>query len=464
MSKLLLEADSYKYSHAQQYPEGTTYLRAYISPRHYDRDFWPTEPEVVHLGLSAFALEYLKEPVKASDIYDMVRVVKEHMGLELQTNMFMEMFEDNGGRWPLTIEAPPEGTVLPVGNAQVQLINSDPRYPWLTTFIETALLRAIWYPSTVATLSREAKKIIYASLQKTSDDPDGQIPFKLHDFGARGATSRESAQLGGMAHLVNFMGTDTITALPFIHRIYGEPMAGFSIPASEHSTIMSWGEKGEVDAFRNLINQFGHMPMYACVSDTYNWDRAVADHWGDELAHRVLQANGTLVIRPDSGDAVENLLYGFKIIDERIGGTTTNKRGYKVLHPKVRFIQGDGVSLREIRDILGELNDAKWSTDNVAFGMGAGLLQKINRDTLGYAMKANEVQVNGEWRDIYKRSRGKASFAGELGLVRRPDGSICTYEKNGFPYQGDTLWEKVVEKGMVKKVPTFADIRERAMI
>ena len=37
------------------------------------------------------------------------------------------------------------------------------------------------------------------------------LPFKLHDFGARGVSSLESAMLGGMAHLVNFRGTDTLT-------------------------------------------------------------------------------------------------------------------------------------------------------------------------------------------------------------------------------------------------------------
>jgi nicotinamide phosphoribosyltransferase len=148
---------------------------------------------------------------------------------------------DHGGHLPLEIRALPEGMVVPAGVPLVQVENTDPRMPWLTTFVETALLRAVWYPSTVATMSWQCRQVILAGLERTSDDPQGQLPFKLHDFGARGVSSAESAGLGGMAHLVNFQGTDTMEALLAARRYYDADIAGFSIPAAEHSTITSWG-------------------------------------------------------------------------------------------------------------------------------------------------------------------------------------------------------------------------------
>ena len=172
--------------------------------------------------------------------------------------------------------------------------------PWLTTFIETALLRAVWYPTTVATLSRKAKLIIQAGLEKSSDDPAGQLPFKLHDFGARGVSSGESAGLGGMAHLVNFMGTDTMEALLAARRYYGAEMAGFSIPAAEHSTMTSWGRARERQAYEMMLDRFeGEGRLVAVVSDSYDLDHAVNEIWGGALREKVLAQKGTLVIRHD---------------------------------------------------------------------------------------------------------------------------------------------------------------------
>ncbi len=150
----------------------------------------------------------------------------------------------------------------------VQVENTDERMPWLTTWVETALLRSVWYPSTVATLSFKCKEILYRGLLETSEDPAGQIPFKLHDFGARGVSSAESAALGGMAHLVNFSGTDTMEALEAAMAWYGADVAGFSIPAAEHSTMTSWGREREVDAYRNMLVQFGRPnALVAVVSE-----------------------------------------------------------------------------------------------------------------------------------------------------------------------------------------------------
>ena len=159
------------------------------------------------------------------------------------------------------------------------------------------------------------------------------LPFRLHDFGARGTTSFEQAGIGGLAHLVNFMGTDTVSGLVFARRHYHEKMAGYSIPAAEHSTMTSWGEEHEVDAYRNMIRQFGGPgKLVAVVSDSYDLYRAVREIWGKTLKSEVLAMGGTLIVRPDSGDPTVVPIDAIDMLGESYG-YTVNSKGYRVLNP-----------------------------------------------------------------------------------------------------------------------------------
>ena len=96
------------------------------------------------------------------------------------------------------------------------------------------------------------------------------------------------------------MGTDTAMALVYARNFYGADMAGFSIPASEHSTMTALGEDGEVEQMRQLLraNPTG---LVACVSDSYDLMRAIKAYWGGALKEDVLARDGVLVVRPDSG-------------------------------------------------------------------------------------------------------------------------------------------------------------------
>lgn len=237
MAKSLLSlatrTDSYKFSMWKQYPRGTTHISSYIESR-------GGEDESVFFGLQAFIKDYLLTPITMNDIKRAEHIVQAH-GLPFNREGWEIIVREYGGLLPLKIQAVPEGTVMGTRNVQVQVENTDPRLFWLTSYIETILLRGIWYPSTVATKSRKLKKIIAKYLNETSDIPvNDQLMFKLHDFGARGATSGEAAILGGMGHLVNFMGTDTFEAIEGIMGYYNtNEVLGFSIPASEHSVATS---------------------------------------------------------------------------------------------------------------------------------------------------------------------------------------------------------------------------------
>ena len=193
----ILNVDSYKTSHYLQYPPGTTQVSSYIEARGGQFE------KVVFFGLQMFIKEYLTTPIAAADI-DEAKVILEAHGVPFNEAGWRYILEQHNGYLPIEIQAVPEGTVLPVQNVMAQVINTDPNCAWLTSYVETALLRAVWYPTTVATQSRYCKHIIQAYLEATADSTEG-LPFKLHDFGARGVSSEESAAIGGAAHLVNFM-------------------------------------------------------------------------------------------------------------------------------------------------------------------------------------------------------------------------------------------------------------------
>ena len=227
MTNLILSTDSYKHSHFLQYPPEARAISAYLEARH--NDF---AKEVLFLGLQSYLIDYLGRAVSKADVDEAEAICTAH-GVPFNRSGWDRIVDQHGGYLPIEIKALPEGMMVPTGVPLVQGENTDPALPWLPTFIETALLRAVWYPTTVGTLSWKCKAIIAAGLDKSSDDPAAQLPFKLHDFGARGVSSGESAALGGMAHLVNFMGTDTLEGIMAARRYYGAEMPGFSIPAAE---------------------------------------------------------------------------------------------------------------------------------------------------------------------------------------------------------------------------------------
>ena len=413
---LILNADSYKSSHFLQYPPQAETTSFYIEARTGKEG--ERFPNLLFFGLQAFLKDYLSKPITSETIDEAHEVLTAH-GLPFNSAGWRTILNKHGGFLPLDIQALPEGSIVPRGTPLVQLHNTDPTLPWLTSYIETALLRAVWYPTTVATYSWSCKQVIREALEKSSDNAEAALPFKLHDFGARGVSSQESAGLGGLAHLVNFMGTDTVAALMAGRRWYGASMAGFSIPASEHSTITSWGRDGERQAYENMLERFGSGPLLSIVSDSYDLNHAVSHIFGEELRDKILSMNATLVVRPDSGDPRTIVLETIKRLIECFGAER-NQKGYLVLNPKIRVIQGDGVTLDSLGEILDTLLETGISAENVTFGMGGALLQMINRDTLRFAMKANAIKTQGAWMDVYKApvtDPWKRSKAGRLAVV-----------------------------------------------
>jgi nicotinamide phosphoribosyltransferase len=457
----LLRTDSYKYSHWAQYPNGLTKLEAYVESRGSDIGY------SLMFGLQYFLKEYLSKPFTMDNIYEAAAFAEKHFGRKdvFPIEDFKYILSEHKGYFPIQIDAVPEGSVIPALNVLMRVKSTDPKVPWIVSWIETQLLRAVWYGTTVATNSFAAKKTIYEFLEKTADYPGAEILFKLHDFGARGVSSHESAMIGGAAHLINFSGTDTCEGIAMLTDYYdAKNMCGFSIPATEHSTMTTWGRDNEEAAFRNMLQHFGGRGMlWACVSDSYDIYNATSELWGNRLLKEVQDSGSTLVVRPDSGDPREVV----RDVVERLAiayGSEVNTKGYKVLRG-VRVIQGDGVNNQSIRAILEELTQYGWSASNVAFGMGGALLQRVDRDTQKFAYKVCLATIDGKEVPVYKdpiTAAFKKSKRGHLILNPHEDGSFETIDIQANPSYGgyNDLLRTVYYNGTRKNMQNLDSIRQ----
>jgi nicotinamide phosphoribosyltransferase len=453
---LVLQTDSYKFTHWKQYPPGTEYVYSYLESR------GGMFGQVVFFGLQYYLERYLSGVVvDENDINEAQRFVDQHLSPGMFNHAgWMHVVRQHGGSLPVSIKAVREGTVVDVSNVLMTIENTDPACYWLPNYLETLLLK-VWYPITVATLSRAIRCVMLSALERSGDP--SLIDFKLHDFGYRGVSSEETAGIGAAAHLINFKGTDTVAGIRILQQYYGsDQMEGFSVPAAEHSTIVSWGRENEARAYSNMLEQFPS-GVVAVVSDSYDVYNACEKIWGEVLHGKVVERQGTLVVRPDSGNPREVVLKVLEILGQKFG-YEMNAKGYRVLHPKIRVIQGDGVNFWTIQDTLVAMNRAGWSADNISFGMGGALLQQLNRDTQKFAFKTSNVTVNGDDRVVFKdpiEGHEKLSKRGRLVLHLNGGGWSTVRVKRGESDQQDRL-EPVFRDGEVLIKQTVAEIRDRA--
>jgi nicotinamide phosphoribosyltransferase len=469
MNNILL-SDAYKYSHHRFYHPDTSLIYSYLESR------GGAFENTVFYGLQYFLKAYLSKPFTRADIEEAREVLNGVFGRDdvFDASLFEYILEKHGGYFPVRIKAVPEGTLVPLKNVLMSIENTDPQCAWVTNFLETLLLQ-VWYPITVASLSRSVKGIVREYLKKNSDNDFDQ--FMLNDFGFRGVSSVESAGLGGSAHLINFLGSDTLVANTFIRQYYNtRKIYGQSIPATEHSICTQQGEAEEAAVFERVLKAFPS-GMVACVSDSYDIFRACEHYWGEQLKAAILDRSGVLVIRPDSGDPARTLTEVFDILFRQFGATT-NRKGYRVLPPQIRVIQGDGVHLDSIKQILQTLDDQKIAAENLVFGMGGKLLQGVNRDTLNFAFKCSYTVIDGKGYGVSKSpiemdAHGakhpsfKKSKKGILSLRQHRDTGeyrTCSNLETDINLAewGEDLLVPVFENGRILKEWTFEEIRERA--
>ncbi|KAM9216690.1 nicotinamide phosphoribosyltransferase isoform 2-T2 [Dugong dugon] len=429
---ILLATDSYKVTHYKQYPPNTSKVYSYFECREKKTENAKVRKvkyeETVFYGLQYILNKYLKGKVVTKEkIQEAKEVYKEHFQ--------DDVFNEKGWNY----------------------------------ILETILVQS-WYPITVATNSREQKKILAKYLLETSGSLDG-LEYKLHDFGYRGVSSQETAGIGASAHLVNFKGTDTVAGIALIKKYYGtkDPVPGYSVPAAEHSTITAWGKDHEKDAFEHIVTQFSSVPV-SVVSDSYDIYNACEKIWGEDLRQLIVSRSteAPLIIRPDSGNPLDTLLKVLDILGKKFP-VTENSKGYKLLPPYLRVIQGDGVDINTLQEIVEGMKKKKWSIENVSFGSGGALLQKLTRDLLNCSFKCSYVVTNGLGINVFKdpvADPNKRSKKGRLSLHRTPAGNFVTLEegKGDLEEYGRDLLHTVFKNGKVTKSYSFDEVRENAKL
>lgn len=424
-----LKTDSYKAGHSVMYPAANKMV-AYGEFR---KGYPGVDDErIVFYGINYIVDKYLNHPWTMEELDEAELFYSKHnAGLTqypFPRDLFERFIKENHGFFPIKLQALPEGTVI-YPHVPVYQITATKEYSRLVTFLET-LLTQVWYPTTVATLSRHTKTIIQKAFDK-SVDPEMHwlVMSRLHDFGYRGCSTDEQAMIGGAAHLLNFDGTDTMVAAQYAHaQNNGVPFAQ-SIPATEHSVMTAWPT--ELDAVQNMIEHFGS-GLFACVADSFDYDNFLHNIL-PVVAKQVKAKGGTMVVRPDSGEPVEAVMKGLYACQQAFG-FTFNKLGYKVLNNSA-VIQGDGIDIAIVSKILDSVLAAGFSAQNVAFGMGAGLLHKHNRDTMSFATKLSFIEyADGTQRNIMKAPKtdmSKYSLPGVLKVFNDNGIKVGTEDDDG---------------------------------
>ena len=458
--------DSYKQLHPNMYPAGTTRVASYAEARsgsEYDYS--------VFFGLQYNLIHWLEGVVITKEMVDEAEpYLQEHFkfngwGIWSRTK-WDYIIEKFGGKLPVKICAVPEGLRIPKSNILFRIINTDDNCWWLSNSLET-VLQQVWYPIAVATRSNYIINTIREAFKKSvDDDMQWLISFMLHDFGQRATTCMEQAGIGGMAHLVNSQGTDTDMAIPYAVNYYGADKVNlcYSVPADEHSIATSLGRDGEYQVAQNLCKLFP-TGILSKVSDSYGIENAVKEYCTGKTKEFILVREGKFVVRPDSkrwkGDKPSaQVLWIVQQLDAGFG-VTINKKGFKCLNPKVGVIYGDGLSEYEIVECVQVLLDNGYAASNCVFGQGGGLLQKLNRDTIDFAIKCCAQTRDGITYDIYKEPQGgtKLSKKGMLKLVKDGDGYVTVNITDPRP---DVL-VTVFENGVILKEYTFDEVRANSL-
>ena len=486
----ILAIDGYKVSHRAQYPQGTTQVYSNFTPRS-DRFFSSpvADGKLVFFGLQGFLrwfmVDLFNDAFFARPQEDVVNeykaVMDSYLGKDAVPVDHIRALH-NLGYLPLHIKSLDEGSKVPMKVPVLTITNTRDEFFWLVNYLETVLSAELWKASTNATIAHHYRKVCEQWAVKTCSDMS-HLDFQCHDFSFRGMAGLQDTMQAGAGHLLSFKGTDSIPSLLYArdHYTAGEDyFIGASIPATEHS-VMCMGEKEqEIETFRRLIVDLYPQGFVSIVSDTWDYWRVMTEYTR-ELKQIILNREGRVVFRPDSGDPVE-ILCGTGADDDtrntrtpeekgsvevlwEIFGGTVNEKGYKVLDPHVGLIYGDSITLARADEILRRLEAKGFASSNVVFGVGSFTYQYNTRDTFGFAMKATWGAVNGEGRMIFKEPKTdsglKRSARGLLRVERDAQGELQLHDEQTWEQEKTGELKTRFLDGKLYNVDHFEQIRQR---
>ena len=479
----MLLCDTYKSVHRNMYPTGLTKLYSYWTPR---KSMLKSCNKMVFFGLQAFIQEFLVDYFKENffdrEINDVVSEYEKYMKVQLPQGGY----DVSGvidlhrlGYLPLQIRAIPEGTSVNMGIPCIEITNTNDNFAWLVQWVECILQAELWKTCNHATISKMYMELAKEFYDRTCD-PNCDPKNAMSDFGMRGMSCTNEAARCSAAWLTCFNKTSTIPALPYIDKYYDADVAntkiGMGAVSTEHSVMASnYAIDGDETTFiKRMLTEIYPNTSFSMVSDTYDYWNLV-ENIIPTLKGEVLKHNGTLLIRPDSGDQFEVVTKTLDSLWNTFGGEK-NTKGYRVLNPHIRIILGDGCTLFTVRRIWEWMEENLYAANNVCFGIGAFALSSIfdneklicnTRDVFGICMKSCAGVVNGKFHHIFKdpktdKEKLKKSHKGIVWVQRDSEGRLFqTDEHNELLPDTQSELKIVFYNGVLYNKQTFAEIRDR---
>lgn len=480
----LMLIDFYKADHRRQYPEGTEMVYSNFTPR---KSRLAENDKLVFFGLQYFVKEYLVKQWNEG----FFNVPKEKVMADYKRRMDNALGKDSIpvehiaelhdlGYLPLIVKGLPEGTIVSPKIPVVTVYNTQPKFFWLTNYLESLMSAILWKPATSATTAFQYRKRFNEYARSTvSDNNIDFVYWQGHDFSFRGMSGIEDACMSAAGHLLSFYGTDSVPAIDF-HEIYynansDKELIGGSVPATEHSVMCMGTKDNEIATFDRLITKIYPNGIVSIVSDTWDFWKVITEFL-PELKSKILARNGKVVIRPDSGDPVKIIIGdkdaapgspefkgAIECMWETFGGTITEK-GFKLLDSHIGLIYGDSITLQRQKDILEGLKEKGFASFNVVLGIGSYTYEYVTRDTYGFAMKATYGEVDGEGRNIFKDPKtddGTKRSAKGLMQVTEVNGELKMKDQCNWEEEKQGLLQTVFENGKVLNDQSLSEIRMR---
>lgn len=497
----LLLSDGYKQVHAEQFPKNTTKLVSYMTPR---KSRLSSQDTMVFFGLQAFCKTYLIDYFNKNFFYRELDEVMEEYTRTLDNILGKGNYDDNKivqlwmlGYLPLEIKAVKEGTKVPMHVPCVEITNTDPNFAWVVQWVESLLSSELWKPCVHANVGVSYRKIVDKYYNLTVDNTPHHKA--MSDFGFRGMSCLQEAVKASAAWLLSFSGTATIPAIPYLEKMYNcdnsKELVGTNAISTEHSVMASnYSIDGdEITFIKRLLNEVYPNASFSMVSDTYDYWHLVKEIL-PLVKEDILNHNGKLLIRPDSGDIVDISIRTVECLWDIFGGSV-NTKGYKVLDPHIGCVYGDGVTQERAERIYKALMDKGFASNNIVFGAGSfsfncieedGVLNPYTRDTFSVAIKATYGIVDSKEIFIYKDPKtdrdtgegfkksqkglchvhydfeagvatGELSITFEDGLCRN---SLENYAENHDGMVSENLLQTVFKNGRMIKEFSLHDIRK----
>ena len=454
--------DFYKTGHKKQYVEGLEFLMSNSTPRG-DKNFRGLadfDHKMVNFGVTGVCKWLLRDLWNETFFNipkeEAVRKYKRRMDNSLGAGAVpVEAIASlhDLGYLPISVLTLPEGmrVDMRVPNVVFYSTHKDD-FAWVVNYLETQFESEIWKPATNATMAFEFRRLCERYAKKTGF-PRELVMWQCHDFSDRGMSGIYDAAQSGAGHLLSFTGTDTIQAIDYLENYYNadsdKEMIGGSIPASEHSVacsnILSMTDAefieaelefdargvqfncpdlkltpdrkrlivGEYRLLKRFLTVLYPKGFFSFVSDTFDfW--SVLTQIAPRLTPEIMGRDGRVVFRPDSGDPVKIVIgdptagvdspayYGAVETLYKIFGGTKTEKGYIAVDSHVGLIYGDSINLDRALAIFEGLFLKGFSSGNIVFGVGSFTYQYVTRDSLGQAMKATYIKVNGRGIELYK--------------------------------------------------------------